>query len=40
MTVWMSQIGEHNVEKPAMEASLRIVSVESEPNPAKINWNC
>jgi hypothetical protein len=23
-----------------MEAALRAVSVQNEPNPAKINWNC
>jgi len=23
-----------------MEAALRAVAVESEPSPAKINWNC
>ena len=41
MTVdWDTLLAVAAAECIRMEASLKTVSVENEPNPAKMNWNC
>ncbi|MDR2713652.1 MAG: hypothetical protein LBB91_11130 [Clostridiales bacterium] len=37
---WNSLVNVAAEECAKMEAALRAVAVENEPNPAKINWNC
>ena len=37
---WSALVGAAAGECAKMEAALRAVSVENEPDPAKINWNC
>jgi len=37
---WDALVETAAIECAKMEAALRSVSVENEPNPAKINWNC
>ena len=37
---WDALVSAAADECAKMEAALRVVAVEDEPNPAKINWNC
>ena len=39
-TEWDTLLSTAAIECANMEAALRAVAIENEPNPAKINWNC